>query len=70
MKIGTIIRSKHPDVLDKLHDIDYKQVHKDKTYKHRRDKKEHLSLSYYEDLMMHDSYVRHRGAISQRRWGK
>lgn len=69
MKIGTIIRSKQSDVLDELHKANNKPVHKHKR-KHRRDKKEHLSFSYTCELMSHDGYERHRGAIAQRRWGK
>lgn len=61
MKIGEILRVKQPGVYKKLNERP----------KHRRDKKERLSFSYVEnDLMTHDSYIRHRGAIAQRHWGK
>ena len=63
MKIGTVIRNKQPDVLEQLHRSDYEN-------KHRRGKKERLSFSYTEDLMSHDSFVRHNGAIKQSRWSK
>ena len=67
LKIETYIRAKQPDVLNKLH----KPKNKKPKHKHRRGKKEHLSFNYIEsELMTHDSYTRHNGAIKQTRWGK
>ena len=50
MKIGTIIRSKQPEILDELHKANNKLVHKHK-HKHRRDKQEHLSFLNYKSMM-------------------
>lgn len=47
MKIGTIVRNKQPNILNKLHN----KKSKYKKRKHRRDKQEHLSFSYVQNMM-------------------
>lgn len=60
--MGEIVKEKQPKVLEKL-----KKRNRNRKAKER---KEHLSFSYTCELMSHDGYERHRGAIAQRRWGK
>lgn len=63
MHVGTYIRSKQPDIFNKLYKSNKRNP--------RRGIKEHLSFNYIKnELMTHDSYIRHRGALAQRRWGK
>ncbi|RXM79591.1 hypothetical protein DP144_01935 [Clostridium tetani] len=59
MKIENIIKAQQPDIHKRL-----KQQNNKK--KSRRGKQEHLSFSDVLELMKHDSYKRHRGAIRQR----
>jgi hypothetical protein len=62
LKIGEILRARQPGVYKKLNE---------KPKKKSKERKGHLSFSYVQnDLMSHDSFSRHRGAISQKRWGK
>jgi hypothetical protein len=45
----------------RTYNIDIKKV---------KNKSERLTFNYIEKLMSHDSYERHNGAISQKRWGR
>ncbi|WP_282804564.1 hypothetical protein [Clostridium tetani] len=61
MKIEKIIKIQQPDI--------HKQLNKNRKQnkkKSRRGKQEHLSFSDVMEIMKHDSYKRHRGAIRQR----
>lgn len=57
MKIGQVVKEQQPDVHKKLNK---------KPRKKRRRGKESLSFSDFENMMKHNSYVRHRGSIKQR----
>ncbi|WP_282804658.1 hypothetical protein [Clostridium tetani] len=63
MKIGNIIKAQQPDMYKRLRQQNRKQNKKKKS---RRGKQEHLSFSDVLELMKHDSYKRHRGALRQR----
>lgn len=56
LKIGQILREKQPEMYQELN-----KTHK----KERKAKKENLSFSDIERMMMHDGYCRHNGAIKQ-----
>lgn len=58
MCIGSIIRSKQPDVYKQL----MKVVNKNKSEKYIND---NLSIKDFEKMMKHDSYKRVGGAIKQ-----
>lgn len=61
MKVGTIVEANQPEIHKKLNRNN--QNHKRK----RRDsKEEHLSFHDCMELMKHDSYVRHNGALRQK----
>ncbi|MDP4143196.1 MAG: hypothetical protein Q8936_01760 [Bacillota bacterium] len=53
MKLGDILREQQPNEYNKLNS----KV---------RDKEKDLSFEDFENLMKHDSYKRHRGAIRRR----
>ncbi|AJA42853.1 hypothetical protein phiCT19406C_30 (endogenous virus) [Clostridium phage phiCT19406C] len=57
-----IIKAQQPDIHKRLRQQNRKQNKK----KSGRGKQEHLSFSDVMELMKHDSYKRHRGAIRQR----
>ncbi|TDT63412.1 hypothetical protein [Fonticella tunisiensis] len=56
MKLGQVLREKQPN--------EYRKLNKRK--KKERKAKEHLSFYDILELMKHDSYERHRGALRQR----
>lgn len=56
MKIKEIMKSNQPSTYKKLN----------QTPKKKKKKKEKLQFEDFEELMRHDSYSRHRGAIRQR----
>jgi hypothetical protein len=56
MKIGEVLKDKQPKEYDNLKP---KKKHKDKT-------EEDLSFNDIMNLMKHDSYGRHRGALRRR----
>ncbi|WP_080444860.1 hypothetical protein [Clostridium botulinum] len=61
MKVGKIIETQQPGI--------HKQLNKNRKQnnkKRRRGKKEDLSFSDYVEMMKHDSYKRHKGALRQR----
>ncbi|MBY6877920.1 hypothetical protein [Clostridium botulinum] len=60
MNVGKIIETQQPGI--------HKQLNKNRKWnkKRRRGKKEDLSFSDYVEMMKHDSYKRHRGALRQR----
>ncbi|GAA0083146.1 hypothetical protein [Clostridium sp. CTA-6] len=61
MKVGRIIETQQPGI--------HKQLNKNRKQnkkKSRRGKKEDLSFSDYVEMMKHDSYKRHKGALRQR----
>ncbi|NFM72852.1 hypothetical protein FDB95_14950 [Clostridium botulinum] len=61
MRIEKILKIQQPDTHRKLNK-NIKQNNK----KRRRGKKEDLSFSDYVEMMKHDSYKRHKGALRQR----
>ncbi|MCR1166737.1 hypothetical protein NE169_15480 [Clostridium botulinum] len=61
MKVGKIIEIQQPGMHKKLNK-NIKQNNK----KRRRGKKEDLSFSDYVEMMKHDSYRRHKGALRQK----
>ncbi|WP_317723204.1 hypothetical protein [Clostridium tetani] len=63
MKIGNIIKAQQPDIHKRLRQQNRKQNKKKKS---KRGKQEHLSFSDVLELMKHDSYKRHRGALRQK----
>ena len=60
MRIGSIIEAQQPDIYKQLNEK-YKQ---NKKKKDRRG--QNLSFSDVMDLMKHDSYKRHNGALRQK----
>lgn len=61
LKVGKIIETQQPST--------HKQLNKNRKQnnkKRRRGKKEDLSFSDYVEMMKHDSYKRHKGALRQR----
>ncbi|WP_082210396.1 hypothetical protein [Clostridium sporogenes] len=61
MKVGKIIETHQPGI--------HKQLNKDRKLnkkRRRRGKKEDLSFSDYVEMMKHDSYKRHKGALRQK----
>ncbi|RXM75110.1 hypothetical protein DP144_10855 [Clostridium tetani] len=62
MKIGKIIKAQQPNIHKKLKQQNRKQNKK----KSGRGKQEHLSFSDVMEIMKHDSYKRHRGALRQK----
>ncbi|ENK0558501.1 hypothetical protein AB2T19_003322 [Clostridium botulinum] len=61
MKVGKIIETQQPGI--------HKQLNKNRKQnkkKSRRGKKEDLSFFDYVEMMKHDSYKRHRGALRQK----
>ncbi|CBZ03532.1 hypothetical protein EXN25_07095 [Clostridium botulinum] len=61
MKVVRIIETQQPGIHKQLNE-NRKQHNK----KRRRGKKEDLSFSDYVQMMKHDSYKRHKGALRQR----
>ncbi|QRI54069.1 hypothetical protein [Clostridium botulinum] len=61
MKVGKIIETQQPGIHKQLNK-NIKQNNK----KRRRGKKEDLSFSDYVEMMKHDSYRRHKGALRQK----
>lgn len=62
LKVGKILETQQPDIHKQL-----TQNGKQNKKKHGRGKKEKdLSFSDYMELMKHDSYKRHRGALRQK----
>ncbi|EPY2306189.1 hypothetical protein ACXATD_001843 [Clostridium sporogenes] len=61
MKVGKIIETQQPGINEKLN-----KNRKQNNKKCRRGKKEDLSFSDVMELMQHDSYKRHRGALRQK----
>lgn len=58
-KVGKAIKPQQSDMHKKLNQQNNRK-------KRRRDSEEHLSFSDVMELMKHDSYCRHRGAIRQK----
>ncbi|HID0823832.1 TPA: hypothetical protein ACXDAP_001976 [Clostridium botulinum] len=60
MRIENILKTQQPST--------HKQLNKNRKQnkKSRRGNKEDLSFSDYVEMMKHDSYKRHRGALRQR----
>ncbi|MBY6758658.1 hypothetical protein HYH82_15300 [Clostridium botulinum] len=61
MKVGKIIETQQPGI--------HKQLNKNRKQnkkKCRRGKKEDFSFSDYVEMMKHDSYRRHKGALRQK----
>ncbi|KGO12709.1 hypothetical protein NZ45_16345 [Clostridium botulinum] len=61
LKVGKIIETQQPGIHKQLNK-NIKQNNK----KRRRGKKEDLSFSDYVEMMKHDSYRRHKGALRQK----
>ena len=57
MKIGEVVKSKQPK--------EYEKINKQKKKRKRR-RKENLSFNDFENMMRHDSYERHKGALRSR----
>ncbi|MCW6059766.1 hypothetical protein LAV35_03660 [Clostridium sporogenes] len=61
MRVEKILKTQQPNT--------HKQLNKNRKQnkkKSRRGKKEDLSFSDYVEMMKHDSYKRHKGALRQR----
>lgn len=59
MRISQILKEKQPEEYKKLRQATINK-------KHKKEKKENLSFSDYMEMMKHDSYERHRGAIRKK----